>query len=118
MPELLDGGDGVLRPQALAAVLTLAHDPDPDVRDRTCHWLSHYRGPGPENGEVLVELTHDERQRTRAYAVAALAFRDDPCCVEAEQRIGPLEPGMDTDTLPLLAVWRYQRRQEERRGDG
>ncbi|MFF9089901.1 hypothetical protein ACF1BE_26490 [Streptomyces sp. NPDC014991] len=65
-----------------------------------------------------MELTHNERQRTRAYAVAAPAYRDDPRCVEAEQRIGPLEPGMDTDTLSLPAVWRYQRRQEERKGDG
>ncbi|MFI9806307.1 HEAT repeat domain-containing protein [Streptomyces sp. NPDC052301] len=118
VPELLDGDEDVLRPEGLAAVVALARDPDPDVRDRTCFWLSHYRGREPETGDVLVELTHDERQRTRAYAVAALAHRDDPRCVELEHRIGPLEPGTDIDTLPLSAVWYYQRRQEQQKDDG
>ncbi|MEV6834936.1 hypothetical protein AB0N17_10525 [Streptomyces sp. NPDC051133] len=118
VPELLDGDEDALRPEGLAAVLTLARDPDPDVRDRVCFWLSHYRGREPETGNVLVELTHDERQRTRAYAVAALAHRDDPRCVELEHRIGPLEPGMDAESLPLLAVWYHQRRGKEQKDDG
>ncbi|MFF4118782.1 hypothetical protein [Streptomyces sp. NPDC001714] len=115
VPDLLDCAGGGLRPEGLAAVLTLARDPDPEVRERTCFWLSHYRGPEPEIGDVLVELTYDERQRTRAEAVAALAVRDDPRCVAAEHRIGPLEPGIDPDTLPLTAVWWYQRRQGEQK---
>ncbi|MBW8796158.1 MAG: hypothetical protein JF597_21920 [Streptomyces sp.] len=117
VPDLLDRDEGVLRPEGLAAVLTLARDPDPEVRGRTCFWLWHYRGPEPEIGDVLVELTYDERQRTRAEAVAALALRDDPRCVAADHRIGPLEPGTDPDTLPLTAVWWYQRRHGEQKGE-
>ncbi|MGY4977366.1 hypothetical protein ACWCYL_09415 [Streptomyces sp. 900105755] len=118
VPELLDRREDGLRPQGLAAVLTLARDPDPGVREHTCFWLWHYKGPEPEIGDMLVELTHDERQRTRAYAVAALALRDDPRCVAAEHRIGPLEPGTDADALPLTAVWWYQRRQREQKDHG
>lgn len=118
VPDPLDGDEGALHSEGLPAVLTLAGDPDPDVRDRTCFWLSHHQGSEPEIGDVLQELTHDERQRTRAYAVAALAHRDDPRCVEAEHRIGPLDPGMTTDTLPLLEVWYYQRRQQDQGDDG
>ncbi|MER5790722.1 hypothetical protein [Streptomyces sp. NPDC001980] len=118
VPELLDCDEDGLRPEGLAAVLALARDPDPGVREQTCFWLWHYKGPGPAIGDVLVELTHDERQRTRAYAVAALALRDDPRCVAAEHRIGPLEPGMDADSLPLTAVWWYQRRQKEQKDQG
>ncbi|MFF5146185.1 hypothetical protein ACFY6U_41830 [Streptomyces sp. NPDC013157] len=126
VPSLLDRDEGVLRPEGLAAVLALARDPDPEVREGTCFWLWHYQGPEPEIGDLLVELTHDERQPTRAYAVAALALRDDPRCVAAEHRIGPLEPGMAPDTLPLTAVWWYQRRhgeqkeepKEEQKSDG
>ncbi|MER6078954.1 HEAT repeat domain-containing protein [Streptomyces sp. NPDC001833] len=115
VPDLLDRAGGMLRPESLAAVLALARDPDPEVREHTCFWLSHYRGPEPEIADVLVELTYDVRQRTRAVAVAALALRDDPRCVAAEPRIGPLEPGMDPDTLPLTAVWWYQRRHGEQK---
>ncbi|MGY5122817.1 ankyrin repeat domain-containing protein [Streptomyces sp. 900105755] len=118
VPELLDCEEGVLRPGGLAAVLALARDPDPGVRERTCSWLWHYKGSEPEIGDLLVELTHDERQRTRAYAVAALALRDDPRCVAAEHRIGPLQPGTDVDALPLTAVWWYQRRHQQQKDHG
>ncbi|MFK0285458.1 HEAT repeat domain-containing protein [Streptomyces sp. NPDC090499] len=118
VPELLDCDEDGLRPQGLAAVLTLARDPDPDVRGHVCFWLWHYSGSEPEIGDVLVELTHDERQYTRAHAVAALARRDDPRCVAAEHRIGPLEPGTDVDALPVTAVWWYQRRQQEQKDHG
>ncbi|MGW7547830.1 ankyrin repeat domain-containing protein [Streptomyces sp. NPDC054770] len=118
VPDLLDCDEDGLRPEGLAAVLALARDPDPDVRDRTCFWLSHYSGAEPEIGDVLAELTYDERQRTRAYAVAALAHRDDPRCLAAEHRIGPLGPDVDVDALPLTAVWWYRRRQEEQKDQG
>ncbi|MEU5533140.1 HEAT repeat domain-containing protein [Streptomyces sp. NPDC020362] len=119
VPDLLDVDPQGLAPRSLAAVLALARDPDADVRDRTCFWLAHYRGTEPEIVDVLLELTRDERQRTRAYAVAGLAARDDPRCVEAEHRIGPLEAKGEYahERLPLTAVWHYRRRREERAED-
>ncbi|MGW4193558.1 hypothetical protein [Streptomyces sp. NPDC005004] len=114
VPMLLDTDGHPLRPEALATVLTLAGDPDPEVRGRVCAWLEGYPGREPEVGDALVVLSRDERQRTRIDAVAALAHRDDPRCVAAERHIGPLEPGLDPETLPLLAVWYHQRRVRER----
>ncbi len=96
-------------PESLTAVLTLARDPDPDVRQALCYWLAHQRGSEPEAGDVLVALTHDERQQTRLYAVSGLALRDDPRCVEAEHRIGPVGEDLREDER-LLDVWRYQQR--------
>ncbi|ANP55571.1 hypothetical protein J2Z21_006464 [Streptomyces griseochromogenes] len=118
VPELLDADADGLSPQSLAALLDLARDPDADVRARTCHWLEHHRGPEPEIGDALLELTRDERQRTRIHAVAGLAYRDDPRCVEAETRIGPIEPDLAEQEPPLLAVRYYRRRQEEQKSGG
>lgn len=101
----------VHRPESLTTVLTLAHDEDPGVRGAVCHWLAHHRGSEPEVGDALVALTHDERQSIRICAVSGLAVRDDPRCVEAEHRIGPLDPELPFDER-LLDVWRYQRRRE------
>ncbi|CAM5742517.1 hypothetical protein STAFG_2296 [Streptomyces afghaniensis 772] len=98
-------------PESLTAVLTLARDEDPGVREAACRWLAHYRGPDPEVGDALVALTHDERQPIRICAVSGLAYRDDPRCVEAEHRIGPVDAEQPFDER-LLDVWRYQRRQE------
>ncbi|MFI1764292.1 HEAT repeat domain-containing protein [Streptomyces sp. NPDC020800] len=117
-PELLDADEDGLSPQSLAALLALARDPDADVRARTCHWLEHHRGPEPEIGDALLELTRDERQLTRIHAVAGLAHRDDPRCVEAEARIGPLEADLGEVEPPLLAVRYYRRRQEEQKSEG
>ncbi|MFI6371298.1 HEAT repeat domain-containing protein [Streptomyces sp. NPDC050546] len=100
------------RPASLKAVLTLARDPDPDVRQAACYWLTHYRGHEPETGDALVALTHDERQRTRLYAVSGLARRDDPRCVAAEHRIGPVGEELGQDEM-LFDVWRYQQRLRE-----
>jgi hypothetical protein len=101
----------VHRPESLTTVLTLAHDEDPGVRGAVCHWLAHHRGPEPEVGDALVALTHDERQSIRLCAVSGLAVRDDPRCVEAEHRIGPVAGELRGDER-LLDVWRYQRRME------
>jgi hypothetical protein len=101
----------VHRPESLTTVLTLAHDEDAGVRGAVCHWLAHHRGPEPEVGDALVALTHDERQQIRLCAVSGLAVRDDPRCVEAEHRIGPLDPELPFDER-LMDVWRYQRRRE------
>ncbi|MFE1439402.1 hypothetical protein [Streptomyces sp. NPDC058739] len=137
VPQLLDheeheeheepAGDGAaepgaltppsLTPPSLAALLALARDPDAGVRARACSWMLHQPVRAPEIADALYELTRDERRRTRIDAVAALAHRDDPRCVAAEARIGPLEDGLDPDGLPLLAVWYHQRRMEERAGD-
>ncbi|QCD56404.1 hypothetical protein [Streptomyces hawaiiensis] len=106
-----DDGRSRIRPESLTAVLTLAHDEDPGVREAVCHWLAHQRGREPEVGDALVTLTHDERQVIRVCAVSGLAYRDDPRCVEAEHRIGPLDPEQPFDER-LLDVWRYQRRRE------
>ncbi|MFD5339353.1 hypothetical protein [Streptomyces hawaiiensis] len=106
-----DDGRPRIRPESLTAVLTLAHDEDPGVREAVCHWLAHQRGREPEVGDALVTLTHDERQVIRVCAVSGLAYRDDPRCVEAEHRIGPLDPEQPFDER-LLDVWRYQRRRE------
>ncbi|GHD14760.1 hypothetical protein GCM10010313_41540 [Streptomyces violarus] len=97
--------------ESLTAVLTLARDEDPGVREAACRWLGHYRGREPEVGDALVALTHDERQPIRICAVSGLAYRDDPRCVEAEHRIGPLDPELPFDER-LMDVWRYQRRRE------
>ncbi|MFD8911368.1 hypothetical protein [Streptomyces sp. NPDC059575] len=114
MPMLLDTDGHSLSPEGLAAVLTLAGDPDPEVRGRVCAWLEGYQGREPAIADALVVLSRDERQRTRIDAVAALAYRDDPRCVAAERHIGPLEPGLDAETLPLFAVMDHQRRMRER----
>ncbi|MGW0884473.1 hypothetical protein [Streptomyces sp. NPDC002671] len=118
VPELLAPDAGGYRQESLDAVLGLARDPDADVRASTCHLLMHYRGPGPKIADALLELARDERQRTRIYAVAALAHRDDPRCVEAKAHIGPIEADLAEEHLPVLAVWYYQRRQEEQRSEG
>jgi hypothetical protein len=97
--------------ESLTAVLTLARDEDPGVREAACRWLGHYRGREPEVGDALVALTHDERQPVRICAVSGLAYRDDPRCVEAEHRIGPLDPELPFDER-LMDVLRYQRRRE------
>ncbi|MFJ4818491.1 hypothetical protein [Streptomyces sp. NPDC088801] len=101
----------VHHPESLTTVLTLAHDEDPGVRGAVCHWLAHDRGSEPEVGDALVALTHDEQQSIRICAVSGLAVRDDPRCVEAEHRIGPLDPELPFDER-LMDVWRYQRRRE------
>ncbi|MFJ4539451.1 ankyrin repeat domain-containing protein [Streptomyces tibetensis] len=101
----------VHRPESLTTVLTLAHDEDPGVREALCHWLAHHRGPEPEVGDALVALTHDERQSIRIGAVSGLAVRDDPRCVETEQRIGPVAEELRDDER-LHDVWRYRRRRE------
>jgi hypothetical protein len=115
VPETLDFQSederSLPRPESLATVLTLARDEDPGVREAVCHWLAHYRGPEPEVADALVALTHDERQRIRIRAVSGLAWRDDPRCVEAEHRIGPVDEELRQDEM-LMDVWRYQRRQE------
>ncbi|MFJ7293683.1 hypothetical protein [Streptomyces collinus] len=105
----------VHRPESLTTVLTLAHDEDPGVRESVCHWLAHHRGSEPEVGDALVTLTHDERQVIRICAVSGLAVRDDPRCVEAEHRIGPVDPDQPFDER-LMDVWRYQRRREDAEG--
>ncbi|MDN0193770.1 HEAT repeat domain-containing protein [Streptomyces sp. S.PNR 29] len=101
--------------RSLTAVLTLARDPDPGVRQATCHWLAHHRGREPEVGDALVALTHDERQWTRVCAVSGLAVRDDPRCVEAEHRIGPVGEDLRDDER-LFDVWRYQQRRKAAEG--
>ncbi|MEW2612015.1 hypothetical protein AB0937_17805 [Streptomyces sp. NPDC047880] len=105
----------VHRPESLTTVLTLARDEDPGVREAVCHWLAHHRGSEPEVGDALVALTHDEKQPIRLCAVSGLAVRDDPRCVEAEHRIGPVAEELREDER-LLDVWRYQRRREEADG--
>lgn len=114
VPETLDqseDGRAPARPESLATVLTLARDEDPGVREAVCRRLAHYRGPEPEAADALVALTHDETQRIRICAVSGLAWRDDPRCVEAEHRIGPVDEELRQDEM-LMDVWRYQRRQE------
>ncbi|MEU5661262.1 hypothetical protein [Streptomyces longwoodensis] len=120
VPDCLEvSGDGrsVVRRGSLAVVLTLVDDPDPDVRTWLCHWLRHYRGPEPEAGDALLALTHDPRQRIRAHAVSGLALRDDPRCVAAEQRIGPVGDDLRGDEV-LFDVWRYQERRRRAAGAG
>ncbi|MFF9116920.1 HEAT repeat domain-containing protein [Streptomyces massasporeus] len=114
VPDTLEhSGDGRsrVRPEALAMVLTLAGDEDSGVREAACRRLGHHRGNEPEVGDALVALTHDERQEIRIDAVSGLAHRDDPRCVEAEHRIGPVGEELRGDER-LLDVWRYQRRRE------
>ncbi|CAM5316819.1 hypothetical protein GCM10010256_61100 [Streptomyces coeruleorubidus] len=106
-----EDGRSLARPESLTAVLTLARDEDPGVREAACRWLAHYRGREPEVGDALVALTHDERQPIRIWAVSGLARRDDPRCVETEHRIGPVDEEQRGDER-LMDVWRYQRRQE------
>ncbi|GAA2310504.1 hypothetical protein GCM10010234_63420 [Streptomyces hawaiiensis] len=113
--ECSEDGRSLVRPESLAMVLTLADDEDPGVREALCHWLAHYRGSEPAVGDALVALTHDERQPIRLCAVSALAVRDDPRCVEAEHRIGPVDPELPFDER-LMDVWRYRRRREAAEG--
>ncbi|MFI1000059.1 HEAT repeat domain-containing protein [Streptomyces galbus] len=118
VPDCLErDGRSVARRASLAVVLTLVDDPDPDVRAALCHWLRHYRGPEPEAGDALLALTHDPRQRIRAHAVSGLALRDDPRCVAAEQRIGPVGEDLSGDEV-LFDVWRYQERRRRAAGAG
>ncbi|MFD5744412.1 HEAT repeat domain-containing protein [Streptomyces massasporeus] len=113
--ERSEDGRFRVRPESLATVLTLARDEDPGVREAACRWLGHHRGSEPEVGDALVALTHDERQQIRICAASGLAHRDDPRCVEAQHRIGPLDPELPFDER-LMDVWRYQRRREEADG--
>ncbi|MFF7737938.1 HEAT repeat domain-containing protein [Streptomyces sp. NPDC007984] len=107
--------EAVRLPGSLAAVLTLARDEEPGVREAACRRLGHHRGDEPEVGDALVALTRDERQEIRICAVSGLAHRDDPRCVEAEHRIGPVDPELPYDER-LMDVWRYRRRREQADG--
>ncbi|MEU7718505.1 HEAT repeat domain-containing protein [Streptomyces tibetensis] len=113
--ECSEDGRSLARPESLALVLTLARDEDPGVREAACRRLAHYRGSEPEVGDALVALTHDETQPVRIWAVSGLAYRDDPRCVEAEHRIGPVDPELPYDER-LMDVSRYQHRREARDG--
>ncbi|MFG2128584.1 hypothetical protein ACGFNV_12400 [Streptomyces sp. NPDC048751] len=109
---LSEDGRSLVRPESLATVLTLSGDDDPGVRERACHWLAHYRGSEPEVADTLFALTHDAWQPVRICAVSGLAWRDDPRCVEAEHRIGPVAEELRHDER-LHDVWRYQWRRRE-----
>ncbi|MEV4786681.1 HEAT repeat domain-containing protein [Streptomyces tuirus] len=113
--ERSEDGRFRVRPESLTTVLTLARDEDPGVRAAACRWLGHHRGSEPEVGDALIALTHDERQEIRIDAVSGLAYRDDPRCVEAQHRIGPLDPELPFDER-LMDVWHYQCRREEADG--
>lgn len=112
---LRQGPDRLLvRPEQLAVVLELARDPDPDVRAAVCGWLSEYPGRDPGIADALFELTHEDGQLTRIHAVHGLAERDDPRCVEAARRIGPVDLAGWPDTWVLDSVQRYEKRQQLR----
>ncbi|WP_106980978.1 ankyrin repeat domain-containing protein [Streptomyces fulvoviolaceus] len=102
----------LVRPEGLAAVLTLARDPDAGVRATTCDWLAEYPGREPGIADALFQLVDEEEQLVRIHAVYGLANRDDPRCVEAGRRIGPVDRTEWTDTWMLDAVQRYERRRD------
>lgn len=102
----------LVRPESLAAVLALARDPDPAVRASTCGWLAEYPGREPGIADALFQLVDEEDQLVRIHAVFGLAGRDDPRCVEAGRRIGPVDPAEWTDTWMLRAVERYEQRRD------
>jgi HEAT repeat protein len=100
------------RPENLTVVLALTRDPEACVREAACNWLVHYRGREPEVCDALFALTRDEQERTRAHAVAGLAYKDDPRCEEAEERLVPVSEWIRREDVGSAMFW-YRRRREE-----
>lgn len=106
----------LVRPESLAAVLTLARDPDADVRGAVCCWLADYPGREPGITDALAGLVREENQLVRIHAVHGLANRDDPRCVEGREHIGPVDWKPGTDTWLLDATDRYLERRAKAAG--
>ncbi|MEU6556103.1 ankyrin repeat domain-containing protein [Streptomyces sp. NPDC046915] len=106
----------LVRPESLAAVLTLARDPDGDVRGGVCCWLADYPGREPGITDALAGLVREDNQLVRIHAVYGLANRDDPRCVEGREHIGPVDWKPGTDTWMLDATDRYLERRTKAEG--
>ncbi|MFE6845737.1 ankyrin repeat domain-containing protein [Streptomyces sp. NPDC057686] len=65
--------DAPLTPAATAALITLARDPDPEVRAAAGGRLGRERGAAPEIRAVLLALVRDPEHGVRATAAAVLA---------------------------------------------
>ncbi|MFJ8623420.1 ankyrin repeat domain-containing protein [Kitasatospora sp. NPDC093550] len=102
-------GHWTYTPAGLAAMLRLARDPDASVRRSVACRLAESRDPAPGIGDALAELVDDEEQTTRIYAVFGLAERDDPRCVAAAGRVGPVADRAAWSWI-LDAPDRYRRR--------
>ncbi|MFJ5550944.1 HEAT repeat domain-containing protein [Streptomyces sp. NPDC093225] len=101
---------GRLGPGAVAAVRSLARDPDAGVRAAVCGWLSEHSDREPWTADVLAGLLHEEDQMVRIHAVFGLALRDDPRCVAGERLIGPVDRARWPDTWMLDGVRGYEER--------
>ncbi|TQF02578.1 hypothetical protein E6W39_10280 [Kitasatospora acidiphila] len=97
-------------PEGLDAMLVLARDTDASVRRLVAHQLAESRDPAPAIGDALAELLDAEDQMTRIWAAFGLAERDDPRCLDAAARVGPVDDRQAWSWI-LDAPSRYEQRQ-------
>ncbi|MGC0313707.1 hypothetical protein [Kitasatospora acidiphila] len=72
--------------------------------------LAESRDPAPAIGNALAELLDAEGQMTRIWAAFGLAERDDPRCLDAATRVGPVDDRQAWSWI-LDAPSRYEQRQ-------
>lgn len=108
----LDSTD--LSEDAREALLVLMADVDAAVRRAACRSAGQGRDLDPVLAEAMAVLLDDTDRQVQVLAVYGLALHDDERCVEAARRLGPPQPGYPDWEDYRDAVWRYERRRDDR----
>ncbi|MEU1228811.1 ankyrin repeat domain-containing protein [Streptomyces sp. NPDC005828] len=96
------------------AAAALRTNPDPLVRKTACHTVARGGDNDPAFVEAMAAALDDTDRLVQLAAVYGLAVRDDERCVEAALRLGPPQRGSLEEEGYLDAVWRYERRRDNR----